>query len=245
MEVKTLTDDEIRRLLNEFNTIGIAGEKECGKSVLDAMFANAQNVGEVIVIDALGIYDPRNENKTAGIPGSAYYSSPDVFIKRQDKEFKKHVVNFSKIKSMKTKIEKMNALCDYIEQLAEKEKTKTQRTFIIDEAADFIPQRGTRSQSLEYTIKNGRNWKVRPQILTTQRPQRIDKDSFELSNAYIIFKQLGENTLKRLVEITNAEDAEAMKTRLRALKPRHFLLVYGNEIQEYKIPDYKFAFAQH
>lgn len=245
MTTKLLTDDEIRRILQTYNTIGIAGEKECGKSVLDAMFAHAQNEGEVIVIDALGVFNPLNDNKTAAIPGSAYYPSPDAFIQKQDKSFKKHVINFSKIKNRRDKIIKMDELCDHIEGVAEKEKNKTQRTLIIDEAADFIPQKGKKSESLEYTIKNGRNWLVLPTILTTQRPQRIDKDSFELSNAYIIFNQMGKNTLDRLVEITNAEDPDSMETRIRGLEKRHFLLVHKNDIQEYKIPEYKFAFKQH
>lgn len=242
-EVKTLTDTEIQRLLNEFRTWGIAGEKRSGKSVLDAMLANAQKKGRVVVCDALGVYNPENPNKTALIPGSVYYDNPEDFTNAYEKHEKKHVVNFSTIKNKAEKIEKMNAVCDFIEELCRKDNEQT--TLIIDEAADFIPQAGLKSESLEYTVKNGANWRVFPVILTTQRPQRINKDEFELSDCYIIFKQLGENTLKRLVEITNAEDAETMKTRLRALKPRHFLLVYDNEIQEYKIPDYKFAFAQH
>lgn len=243
MEIKSLTDPEIQILLDKYRTWGIAGEKRSGKSVLDAMLANAQKKGRVIVCDALGVYDPENPNKTALIPGSIYYDNPGDFLADYQKPEKKHVINFSTIKNKTEKIEKMNAVCDFIEMLCRKDNEQT--TLIIDEAADFIPQRGARSESLEYTIKNGANWRVFPVIMTTQRPQRIDKDSFELSDCYLIFKQLGENTLKRLAEITNAENEESMKTRLRDLEPRHFLFVQGNDIQEYRIPEYKYAFAQH
>lgn len=242
-EIKILTDTEIQTLLDKYRTWGVAGEKRSGKSVLDAMLANAQQKGRVVTIDALGVYNPENPNKTAVIPRSVYYDSPDDFLNHYEKNEKKHIINFSTIKSRETKLEKMNAVCDFIETLCRKDNEQT--TLIIDEAADFIPQAGGKSESLQYTVKNGANWRVFPIILTTQRPQRINKDEFELSDCYIIFKQMGKNTLDRLVEITNAEDPEAMKTRLRELPPRHFLLVYGNEIEEYKIPDYKFAFAQH
>ena len=243
MKTETLTPEKIREICNECNTLTILGEKESGKSVLDIMIADALNTPRVIVWDMLGVFNPENQNKTAVLsPPSVYYDTPQAFMSNFQKDTQKHVINFLKIRNKKELVETANKVIQFIEKICKNDNKQT--AVIIDEAADIIPQKGLKADDVEYNIKNGRNWRMNPIILTTQRPQTVDKDDLELSNAYFIFTQLGENTLERLVDITNAENRQEMKSILRGLPKRHVLYVKKNEYKILKIPEYKNAFKQ-
>ena len=206
------------------------------------MIAHALKIPRVVLFDILGVFNPAGCNKTAVIPGSAFYSSPAAFINKFENDTQKHVIDFSDIDEDDL-IAEMDAVNAFIESMCKKDNKQT--AIICDESVDIIPESGTYSKKFRRNVKNGRNWHIRPAIMTTQRPQEISKKGLEHSDGYFIFKQLGENTLERLADITNAEDRNATKTRLRNLEKRHVLFVHGNVIQEYVIPNYNYAFAQH
>ncbi|WP_338099572.1 hypothetical protein [Methanolapillus africanus] len=238
--IKELTPDEIRKITDEFHTLGVVGEKGSGKSVLGAMFGAAAPV-RTFVFDMLGVYNPDNKFKTAVIPGMAYYPSPESFIQNYDKTAKKHVISFENVE-LDNLVQAVDMVCEFIIDKVKKDGIETE--IIADEAADFVPEAGKISNKFHILTKNGRNWGIRPVIFLTQRPQSVTKKIFELADGNFLFGQLGENTLDRTVSMTNTRDPDEMRTLLRELPPRHVLFVHKNEIQPYKIPTYKNAFKQ-
>lgn len=237
---KTLTEQRIKEIFREYHTGTTIGKKGSGKSVLDIIMADA--IDNVIVFDMLGVFDPESRFKTAVLPGSVYYGTPADFINGYRKDKNKHIVSFADVQPDEL-IDAADRVCDFILKLSKSDRRE--RALIVDEVADIAPESGKVSGKFHLLVKNGRNYGIRPVWMSTQRPQGTAKRVLELSDCYLLSGQNGNRTIEEVVKITNSEDPELMKSKLRDLPARHFLFVHENEIEELKIPDYKNAFKQH
>lgn len=223
--------------MNEITT-AILGAKGSGKSVFLAEWVHSHNV-KSILIDVLGVFNPRNAYKTAIIPNSYYCMNVDNYIDNWDQfpRNAKIVIDVSQYIG-DSLIQAMNKLCDHIL------KNKTDCAFLSDEIADIMPQMGKGSDSFHRLVKNGRNFGIRPVMFATQRPQSVNKSVFDLCDTFYVSSQKAPRTIDYILDILDSSGDHEMRSRITKLKQREFLRFDGDEITNYTVPKYKYAFKQ-
>lgn len=218
-------------------TTSILASKGSGKSVFLAHALNTWHRG--ILIDMLGVYNPNSNYKTAIVPNSAYFTSPEAFINQDLKKLteKKYVISLAQY----TKQELIDQSDDLFRYLYSKNPYGTgSYPIFIDEVMDLANQNGKTSYELIRVAKNGRNFGIRPLVIASQRPQNVDKTIFDLSDTFYVSQQRSPKTIEYINKIVDDDISE----QLRTIKPREFLRFDGTTLTKIKVPFYKFAFKQ-
>lgn len=214
----------------------ILAAKGSGKSVMLAVMLNKLKKG--VLIDMLGVFNPRNSYKTAIIPNTAYYDSVDSFLANyKSAPEKKHVIDFSKYIGEEL-IEEADKLFSFIYQ------NVPNMPVLMDEVADIMPQMGKGSIELHRLIKNGRNFGLRPIIFATQRPQSVNKSIFDLCDNFYISRQRAPKTIEYILDVLDKKGDKETASQLRKLKPRQFIKFDGEEMHPFTVETYKYAFKQ-
>jgi len=219
-------------------TTCVLGAKGSGKSVMLADMA-LQRTETTFLIDVLGVYNPRNNYKTAVIPHSYYVVGVDNYIRISEKYpvGAKIVIDFSEYFD-DSLIEAMDSLCNHI--LTKHIKC----AFISDEIADYMPESARGSRACHRLIKNGRNFGVKPAIIATQRPQSVNKKIFDLCDVFYISQQRAPRTIDYILDIIDRRGDKAMKTEISKLKPREFFRYDGESLEKIRMREYPYAFKQ-
>lgn len=218
-------------------TASILAAKGTGKSVFLAHALNVWHRG--ILIDMLGVYNPGSNYKTAIVPNSAYFTSPESFINQNLKKIpeQKYVISLAQY----TKQELIDQSDDLFRYLYSKNPYGTGNyPIFIDEVMDLANQNGKTSYELIRVAKNGRNFGIRPLVIASQRPQNVDKTIFDLSDTFYVSQQRSPKTIEYINKIVDDDISE----QLRTIKPREFLRFDGTTLTKIKVPFYKFAFKQ-
>lgn len=216
-------------------TVSILAAKGSGKSVLLASLLNEMSSG--ILIDMLGVFNPRRNYKTAIVPGSVYYESIEAFLEyyHQVPE-SKHIIDMSSYVGDGL-IDASDKLCEYL--------IKSGRmALLIDEVADISPEAGKGSTEFHRLVKNGRNYGIRPIIMATQRPQSTQKKVLDLSDTFYVSTQRAPRTVEYILDILDKKGDKETATKIRSLQHREFLEFNGDKIQAFKVPAYRYAFKQ-
>ncbi|MDD3399395.1 MAG: hypothetical protein PHW93_07365 [Candidatus Methanomethylophilaceae archaeon] len=214
-------------------TVSIIAAKGQGKSVFLASELNKLKKG--ILIDTIGVFDPRSRFKTAVVPNSSYFESPAAYIKT-DKKPKKSVIDFSGFIGSEL-VEKMDVLAAYIYQ------NIPNMPVLIDEVADIMPLQGG-SKELHRLIKNGRNHGNKPFVFATQRPQNMNKNIFDLCDVFFVSMQRAPRTVEYIADLADLRGDKEFVKKIKSLKQREFLRYDGVKIDSYRVPIYKYAFKQ-
>lgn len=217
-------------------TAAILAAKGSGKSVMLASILKSFKKG--VLIDTLGVYDPRKSHKTAVVPGSNYYESVEAFIHNHNKfKEQRHIIDFSEYFDEEL-IEKSDKLFEYIYT------NLHDMPVLVDEVADIMPQMGLGSVWFHRLVKNGRNFGIRPVIFATQRPQGVNKTVLELCDTFFTSMHRGPRTIEYVMTILNDTGNKELGTMIRGLEKREFLKYDGGDIIKFKIPFYKWSFKQ-
>lgn len=214
-------------------TASIIAAKGQGKSVFLASELHKMKKG--ILIDTIGVFDPRSQFKTAVVPNSSYFETPAVYIKTKNKP-KKSVIDFSQFIGNEI-IEEMDILAAYIYQ------NVPNMPVLIDEVADIMPLMGG-SKELHRLIKNGRNHGNKPFVFATQRPQNMNKNIFDLCDVFFISMQRAPRTVEYIANLVDLRGDKEFIKKIKALEKREFLRYDGIKTSSYKVPVYKYAFKQ-
>ena len=219
-------------------TSAVLAAKGSGKSVMLASMAN--QLKRCILIDTIGVYDPRSKFKTAVLPNSFYFASPGDFldfIKEEGKTPNKPVINFGNLIGEEI-IEEADKLFSFIYQ------NVYNMPVLLDEMADIMPLAGRGSSEFHRFVKNGRNHGNRPVIFATQRPQSVSKSVFDLCDNFYISMQRAPRTIEYVLDVIDEKGNDDMKAKIKNLKPRHFLKYDGIKLKDFIVPEYKYAFKQ-
>jgi hypothetical protein len=212
--------------------------KGSGKSVFLAYALACWDRG--ILVDMLGVFNPKSDYKTAIVPDSIYFKNPDSFISKfKDlKKYpeKKYIIDLSHYTKLEL-IEEADKLFGFLYK--NNPYGKGHYPLLVDEIMDIANEQGKTSYELIRTFKNGRNFGIKPMVVMTQRPQNTDKTIYELADAYYISKQMGKNTLKYINDIVQ----EDISKQVKQIPKRHFIR-YDGEIQLIEVPFYSYAFEQ-
>jgi len=223
--------------MNNIITGAIIAAKGQGKSVMLAAGINRMSKG--ILIDMIEVFNPRSEFKTAVIPGSTYFLSPDAFIKTATKGKipKKSVINFGDLVGEEL-TEEADRLFQFIYQNIPK------MPLFVDEVADIMPLMGIGSNEFHRLVKNGRNHGNRPIIIATQRPQNTSKQVFDLCDTFYLSSQKAPRTIEYILNLIDERGNMEMNKKIKTLKPREFLKYDGVTLESYTEPKYIYAFKQ-
>jgi len=219
------------------HTSAILAAKGQGKSVMLASALNDMDAG--ILLDTIGVYNPRSPYKTAIIPGSTYFTTPEAFLRHALKHKgvpKKSVINLSEYVG-EDLITHVNRLSDYL-------YLKVPMPVLADEVADIMPQQGKGSLRFLTLVKNGRNHRISPVVFATQRPQNMDKNVFDLCDTFYVSMQRAPRTKEYIADLVGLKGDREFMASLGRLKPREFLKYDGDEITNFKVPNYRWAFGQ-
>lgn len=219
-------------------TTGILGAKGSGKSVLLSYFAEGYN-SKIILLDVLGVYNPKSNFKTAIVPHSYYCMDVESYLRMKDKFPKNAKIVISLEKYIDEDL--INAVDMLCEQLME---DKESIALLSDEVADFMPNNAKGSKTFHRLVKNGRNYGIKPVILATQRPQSVDKSVFDLCDKFYISLQRAPRTVDYILEILDTAGNKELKKTITGLQKREFLIYDGERIEKWKVPTYKYAFKQ-
>ena len=214
-------------------TVSIIAAKGQGKSVFLASELDKLKKG--LLIDTIGVFDPRSRFKTAVIPSSSYFESPTAYI-QTDKKPKKSVIDFSGFIGSEL-IEEMDVLSAYIYQ------NIPNMPVLIDEVADIMPLHGG-SKDLHRLIKNGRNHGNKPFVFATQRPQNTNKNIFDLCDVFFVSMQRAPRTVEYIADLVDLRGDKDFVKKIKSLKQREFLRYDGLKTTSYRVPLYKYAFKQ-
>lgn len=214
-------------------TVSIIAAKGQGKSVFLASELNKLKKG--ILIDTIGVFDPRSRFKTAVVPNSSYFETPTAYINTKKKP-KKSVIDFSRFIGNEV-IKEMDTLAAYIYQ------NVPNMPVLIDEVADIMPLQGG-SKELHRLIKNGRNHGNKPFVFATQRPQNMNKNIFDLCDVFFISMQRAPRTVEYISNLVDLRGDKSFSQKIKGLKRREFLKYDGEKISTYRVPVYKYAFKQ-
>lgn len=226
-----------KNTINGTITGAFLAAKGSGKSVALAMILNNAKSG--ILIDMLGVYNPRNRKKTAIVPNSAYYNDVDSFIKNyKDVPEKKHIINFGEYVSHEEIINAADKLSSFIYN------NIPDIMVLCDEVADIMPQSKRGSNEFHRLVKNGRNRGIYPVIMATQRPQSTDKSVFDLCDTFFVSLQRAPKTIDYILDILDRRGDKETGTKIRQLKARQFLKYDGENLENINIQNYKYAFKQ-
>lgn len=219
-------------------TSAILAAKGSGKSVMLASMLNDSPKG--ILIDTIGVFNPRSKYKTAIVPNSYYFMTPADFIsfcKKESKIPKKSVINFGDLVGDEL-ITQADELFKYIYQ------NVYDMPVFLDEMADISPQMGKGSVEFHRFVKNGRNHGNKPVIFATQRPQSVSKMIFDLCDNFYLSRQRAPRTIEYVLDVLDEKNNDEMKAKIKQLQPRHFLKYDGVKLKEITVPMYKYAFKQ-
>lgn len=221
---------------NEITTAIIAAKGQ-GKSVMLASYLNRLTQG--ILIDMIGVFNPRSQFKTAVVPNSTYFLNPEAFLKtaRKGKIPKKSVVNFGDLVGEEL-TEEADKLFRFIYQNVPK------MPILVDEIADIMPLMGTGSNEFHRLVKNGRNHGNKPIVIATQRPQNTSKQIFDLCDTFYLSSQKAPRTIEYILNLIDEKGNTEMGKKIKTLKTRQFLRYDGEKLENYKEPVYKYAFKQ-
>jgi hypothetical protein len=219
-------------------TSAIVAAKGSGKSVMLASMLNELEQG--ILIDTIGVFNPRSEFKTAVIPDSTYFTNPALFIefvRKNSKVPKKTVINFGDLVGEEI-TENADILFSFIYQ------NVPHMPILLDEIADIMPLLGVGSSEFHRLVKNGRNHGNKPVIFATQRPQNMSKQVFDLCDNFYLSMQRAPRTIDYIIDLMDKKGDENIKQEIKNLQPRHFLKYNGVETINVEVPKYKYAFKQ-
>lgn len=186
--------------MDKHTTISIIGQKGTGKTILLQLIFNKINKS-AILIDVTGACDKVNALKIKNLSSDNLKEKikiiSELVSKMKNKKMFKMVIDFSTLEKEHYKI-----VIDAIAQILLKYKIEC--AFMVDEAKDFLQQGKGRyySNKLEMLWRIGRNYNIKPVILTSQRATYVDKDVLALSDLYIFFRQMHVLDRRRVGELT-------------------------------------------
>ena len=217
----------------------ILGAKGSGKTVLLASMQHQYNAGNSVLFDIIGVLNPRSTHKTAVIPNSIYFMSPESFISHFDRLPKKYkaVINFENYIG-EDLIEAVDKVCTLLYT------SKNRVMLLSDEVADIIPQMAKGSKKFELLVKNGRNYGIRPIIFATQRPQSVNKSVFDLCDNFYISSQKAPRTIDYIMDILDRRGNAEIRKEIMTLKHREFIKFDGIKLKKFMNPKYKYANKQ-
>lgn len=219
-------------------TTCILGAKGSGKSVLLASMLHHYE-GRAVLFDLLGVFNPKNSYKTAVVPHSYYCMDVDGFLSNSDKFPAKAKIIISMENYIGEElIEAVDSVCKFLME------HRIKIAVLSDEIADIMPNNARGSNEFHRMVKNGRNYGIRPVIFATQRPQSVSKSVFDLCDKFYISSQKAPRTIDYIIDIVDAVGDENIKQRITALQQREFLIYDGASLENFKVPEYKYAFKQ-
>lgn len=217
--------------IREHTTIGIVGQKGTGKTRYALQLANQAGIN-IVYVDPVGIAVKYKLMKGAYVivKGLTDFRSlkGQLANKRQN-----YVFDVSYLRR--------DELIVFMDMLSRVLLEVGNYGLFIDEAPEFLPQGGSKyySEELERTIRIGRNFGIRPILLITQRPQRIDKNAFALCDCYMFFRVVYPLDRGKIRELLNlSEDEFAMLgQQLMSMSDGEAILFYpekykGNNLKE-------------
>lgn len=219
-------------------TGAIVAAKGTGKSVMLASMLHESEKG--ILIDMIGVFNPRSEFKTAVVPEAYYFTEPEFFVEFARKHKKvpaKSVINFGNLVGEEI-TEEADTLFRFIYQ------NVPHMPVFVDEVADIMPLMGIGSSEFHRLVKNGRNHGNRPVIFATQRVQNMSKQVFDLCDNFYISTQKAPRTIDYILDLIDEKNNEDMKQKIKSLEKRHFLKYNGSDTIDLEVPVYQFAFKQ-
>lgn len=216
----------------------ILGAKGSGKTVLLASMVNELDK-RCILLDILGVLNPKNDFKSAEIPSSYYVLSVDLYLKHEHAfpDNAKVVIDMSNYYDNEL-IEAVDKLCKHLMS------SKHSIAFLSDEVADIMPQQAKGSTWFHKLVKNGRNYGIKPIVFATQRPQSVSKSVFDLCDKFFISMQRAPRTIDYIVDILDTTGDPEIRQKVVALKKREFLIYDGEDIIQESVPEYPHAYAQ-
>ena len=166
----------------KYTTIGVIGQKGAGKTRFAIMCMAAWNIPSVF-IDPIGAV--RKYRAQGMAPTGTYISLMGVPSSSQLRATlqKKGIYIFDTSKLIgRANISFMDTLCRVLLEIGG-------YALFVDEVGDYAPQgMGRASWELERTVRVGRNMGIMPQMIMTQRPQRVDKNLLALCDCFIFFR---------------------------------------------------------
>lgn len=219
-------------------TASVLGAKGSGKSVMLAEALNRFKKG--ILIDTIGVFNPKNRFKSAVVPNSTYFTSPRWFLmyaRLHRKLPPKTVINLSEFVG-EDLIREADKVFGYIYGHIRN------TPILIDECADLVPPIGKQSKKLILLVKNGRNYGLKPLIFATQRPQSMAKSVFDLADTFYVSRQNAPRTVEYILDILDKRGEAGLNSMIRQLEPRQFIRYDGSEMTGLTVPRYKYAFKQ-
>lgn len=227
-------------------TGAIVGAKGFGKTVLQAGLAKRllSSGKDVIVFDPIGAVsrlftrgdindvkiDPEGKENILEVnrPIKSVEDARTI-IKSFLKPGKINIFNFSQLLPDEIIIS-ANNLCKVL-------KTLEDVALIVDEIGEFCPQNprghGNYCSELERLNRVGRNTNIQPIIISTQRPQQVDKNVLALADTWVVMKI----PYYRDADIVGANvgvskrGRDRMKRNLKTLKPGEFYFIDGENVQ--------------
>lgn len=214
------------------------GAKGSGKSVKLADTLNRSSTGGVL-FDMLGVFNPRNNYKTAVVPGSYYCLSPNDYLENIDKFPKnsKVIIDFSWFFG--------DDLIEQVDKVSRSLMSRQVPTMVLsDEVADFMPNNARGSKEFHLMVKNGRNFGLKPIEFATQRPQSVDKKIFDLCDNFYISMQRAPRTIEYIMDLVDMKGNNEFKKRISTLEQGTFLKYNGMELKDMTVGKYPYAFKQ-
>jgi DNA helicase HerA-like ATPase len=217
----------------------ILGAKGSGKTVLLAHMQQKYNAGSSVLFDTIGVLNPRSQHRSAVVPNSIYFMTPESFIAHFDRLPKKYkaVINFENYIG-EDLIEAVDKVCTLLYT------SKNRVMLLSDEVADIIPQMAKGSKKFELLVKNGRNYGIKPVIIATQRPQSVNKAVFDLCDNFYISSQKAPRTIDYIMDIIDMRGNKEIRKKVMGLRHREFIKFDGASLKQFMNPKYKYAHKQ-
>ena len=217
--------------------IAVLGNKGTGKTRLVEKLAEIITEDKtVMVLDTVGAIHEHARNKEFKADDWVF-----IIVRKEISEKDKWVKTLKKaIKSGKiiciTFYLSTKELVNTIESLADVLLRIKNYALIIDEAQEVLPQLGKISFNLEKLIRVGRNFGIKPIIITSQRPQTINKKILALSDIFVIKKidyYADADVIAYQIGIPT-KNKKKFRRMIKNLKVDEFYFIRGNQVYKGK-----------
>ena len=211
-----------------YAVVSIMGMRGAGKTYMTTQLIDVLKVKTdiVIIIDIVGVY---SEYLGSGkIVRITKLYSEDVLYRFFNEHVKKgvYVFDISEL-DRGDMVEIINIISEWL--LRKKEHKKT-ASLIVDEVGEVLEQeRGYYAERLESLVRIGRNKRVLYVIVTTQRPQKVNKHALALSDVYVVFKMVHNLDIEAVRNIMGMDKSHfrTIEKTLKTLKIGEYIITDG------------------
>lgn len=221
---------EIDNLMKKpYGVLGVMGMRGFGKSYFAARLKFPKHVEHVYYIDVVGAF--RKE-------------LPQLDYIEFDRLYPKEIIERALEKSAKEKtrelildvsnlrrsdlVSAVNYICEYLMYKARP------CALVVDEAGDVLEQEHVfYAEDLERAVRIGRNKNILFVVLITQRPQKINKHAFTLSDQYAVFKFVHNLDIEavRLILGYKADEFAGIAAKLKSQDVGEYMLTDGLNVK--------------